>query len=78
MNIFTALRRRNERANGYTRDSITESFAVEEEDSVMSIASEEICNAIAEMADKNNPIIIQNLHIQINYASGGGATVRTK
>jgi hypothetical protein len=45
---------------------------------VTSAASDAVVEALTRVAQGGQAVIIQNLHVNVNYASGGGATVRVE
>lgn len=80
-NLLTILRRNKERRYGCPPRDCFQEYQSNEEQSIMDSVSESVGLAVIEAAKKEGAggvVVIQNLHVQINYASGGGATVNVR
>jgi hypothetical protein len=65
----------------HTRDDFEDRYAEEEgreRAEIANLASSAVVNAVEELVKDGKAVIIQNLTVNVNYASGGGATVRVE
>lgn len=51
---------------------------VSEREGIARVASVAVTDALRNLAEDGRAVIVQNLTVNVNYASGGGATVRVE
>lgn len=49
-----------------------------EREGIGRMAAESVTEALRALAEDGRAVIVQNLNVTVNYASGGGATVRVE
>lgn len=54
------------------------SYEIEKQQEVEGVARSAMTGVLAALKTSKRNVIIENLHIQINYASGGGARVEIR